>query len=80
MLEMSSKAKSNSVKHSLEALKQKFPRYFIVDGDTPVKIDFDASANEIFALARYRSPYPPLKALIEGEEVELEEFRKYNIV
>ena len=54
----------------------KYPRYFIVDGDIPVKIDLDKEENEVFATNGVGSPYPPIKALVEGEEVTQKEFNR----
>lgn len=67
---------SVKVKDSLgqKVLNKKFPRYFIVDGDILVKIDFDPKNNEVFAFNAFGTPYPPFKALVIGEEVGLEFF------
>lgn len=69
---MSLKIKDSKKKSSRTT--QKFPRYFIVDGDIPVKIDINARTKEVFAINSFGNPYSPIKALCEGVEVSFKQF------
>lgn len=52
-----------------------FPRYFIVE-DIPVKVEKDTENDEVFATNAIGNPYSPFKALVEGVEVNQEEFKR----
>lgn len=52
-----------------KAFKKKFPRYFLLGSDTLITVDFDPKTNEVFAINKFGDPYPPLKALVTGQEV-----------
>ena len=52
-----------------------YPRYFIVD-DVPVKVELDKDNEEIFGTNYLGNPFPPYQALVEGREVDQEEFKR----
>ena len=55
-------------------MSKKFPRYFLVEGEIPVKVD--ALNGEIFGENSIGNPYPPMKAVVEGVEITQEEFKR----
>lgn len=65
-----------SLNSQLRANTSKFPRYFLIDGDIPVKVDLDVKSGEVFAKNSLGNVYSPFKALLSGEEISL---RRFNI-
>ena len=45
-----------------------FPRYFCIDFDVYVKVD--RVGDELTAQNQFGNPYPPIKALFDGSEVD----------
>lgn len=45
-----------------------FPRYFYIDFDTYVKVD--RVGDDLAGTNQFGNPYPPVKALFDGTEVD----------
>jgi hypothetical protein len=67
---------SSTQKVPSKVQKKKSTRYFIVDGDIPVKVEFDLQLKEFYATNSLGNSYPPLKAMAIGAEVDQEEFER----
>lgn len=52
--------------------KIKLPRYFVVDFETYVKIE--QIGDEITGVNQFGNPYPPIKALYDGQEISEDQF------
>ena len=55
-------------------MSNKFPRYFVVNFDTYVKVE--KAGDTITGINQLGNPYPPKIALIEGKEITEKEYVK----
>ena len=53
---------------------KKFPRYFIVDFETYVKVD--ELGDIVTGINQLGNPYSPTKVLVEGEEITEKKFNE----
>jgi hypothetical protein len=56
--------------------KKEFPRYFLIETDIFIKVDKDG--DEVFGVTLFGAPYPPMKALCEGQEITKEEYEQHD--